>query len=108
MNDDTGFVDYYAGLQTDPACDQRDIELAFHRLAKLYHPDAGESANLERFSEVTQAYRVLKDAEKRAEFDAAYERKMGGSLPAASARLGIDADLPDAASDAQMHARMLL
>lgn len=107
MTEDTPFVDYYTWLEIDPGCDQREVELAFHRLAKLYHPDAGESADIERFSDVTQAYRVLRDAGKRAEFDIAYERMIGGRHTA-SAKLGMHADLPDAASDAQTHGKMLL
>lgn len=107
MNGDTTFVDFYSRLQIDPSCDHREIELAFHRLAKIYHPDAGESADIDRFSEVTEAYRALRDPDAREAFDEQYRRATGSAFPGGRSKLHAD-DVPDAARDAKVHTDMLL
>ncbi|MFN2100515.1 J domain-containing protein [Altererythrobacter sp. MF3-039] len=62
-------VDYYDVLQVDPGCDARILELAYHHLAKIYHPDHVETSDVDKFNSVVEAYRVLRDPEKRAEYD---------------------------------------
>jgi DnaJ-class molecular chaperone len=49
-----------------------DIRKAFRKLAKKHHPDAnpGDSAAEERFKQVSAAFDILGDAEKRRKFDA--------------------------------------
>jgi curved DNA-binding protein len=55
----------YADLET--------IERVFRLLAKRYHPDNNLTGNADKFSIISQAYRVLSDPEKRAAYDAKYE-----------------------------------
>jgi len=61
--------DYYAILQVSPQADGDTIERVFRHLAKRYHPDNGESGNPDRFNQVVEAFRVLSDPERRADYD---------------------------------------
>src|SRR5262245_2616155 len=63
--------DYYRILGVPRAADAQAIKDAFHRLARRYHPDRSqEPAAEERFKEITEAYSVLSDPARRAEYDA--------------------------------------
>ena len=63
--------DYYEILGIPRGASQEDIRKAYRQLAKKYHPDANQDDHTaeERFKEVSEAYEVLKDAEKRAAYD---------------------------------------
>ncbi|MCL2893201.1 curved DNA-binding protein [Brenneria tiliae] len=64
------FKDYYAALEVDPSADLKTIKTAYRRLARKYHPDVSSEQNAEsKFKEVAEAYEVLKDGERRAEYD---------------------------------------
>lgn len=64
------FKDYYKILGVEPDADKTAIKAAYRRLARRYHPDVSSEADAEaHFKEVSEAYEVLKDAEKRAEYD---------------------------------------
>ncbi|KAA8995276.1 curved DNA-binding protein [Affinibrenneria salicis] len=64
------FKDYYAILGVKPADDLKAIKTAYRRLARKYHPDVSSEAEAEsKFKEVAEAYEVLKDSERRAEYD---------------------------------------
>ncbi|MBT8149354.1 MAG: DnaJ domain-containing protein [Pseudomonadales bacterium] len=64
------FKDYYNILGVDTDADSAQIKTAYRKLARKYHPDVSEHhAAEEKFKEVAEAYEVLKDAEKRAEYD---------------------------------------
>lgn len=64
------FKDYYATLGVEPSADDKTIKTAYRRLARQYHPDVNKEAGAEdRFKEVAEAYEVLKNPEKRAEYD---------------------------------------
>lgn len=71
---DKGFVDHYEVLQLSQQADAETIERVFRMLAKRYHPDNQESGDEEKFREVHTAYEVLRDPERRAEFDVRYDR----------------------------------
>jgi molecular chaperone DnaJ len=64
--------DYYEVLGMDKAASKDDIKKAYRKLAKKYHPDANkddpDSAE-ERFKELSEAYEVLMDDDKRARYD---------------------------------------
>lgn len=63
--------DYYAVLGVSPEADQKAITKAYRRLARENHPDAnrGDAAAEERFKEISAAYDVVGDAEKRKKYD---------------------------------------
>jgi curved DNA-binding protein len=62
--------DYYKIMGLNENATEKDIKLAYRRLARKYHPDLNKEANAEeRFKEMGEAYEVLKDPVKRAEYD---------------------------------------
>ncbi|PJG61463.1 curved DNA-binding protein [Yersinia kristensenii] len=64
------FKDYYAVMGVEPTASLKEIKTAYRRLARKYHPDVSSEANAEsKFKEVAEAYEVLKDTERRAEYD---------------------------------------
>ena len=70
-----GFIDYYEDLQVSSNADFETIERVYRLLAKRYHPDNNGSGNAEKFTRITDAYKVLTDPEKRAAFDIKYEKE---------------------------------
>jgi len=64
-------ADPYARLGVARGASEKEIKAAYRTLAKELHPDRNTSnpKAAERFSEVTQAYDLLSDKEKRAQFD---------------------------------------
>lgn len=56
---------------TSRSVSQEEIKKAYHKLAKLYHPDRhqGDKKNEAKFKEVNAAYDIIGDKEKRARFD---------------------------------------
>lgn len=64
------FKDYYQILDVDADADSKAIKTAYRKLARKYHPDMNSDAGAaDKFKEVAEAYEVLKDANRRAEFD---------------------------------------
>ena len=64
------FKDYYKILGVDTDAGSAQIKTAYRKLARKYHPDVSEQHGAEeKFKEVAEAYEVLKDPEKRAEYD---------------------------------------
>jgi molecular chaperone DnaJ len=63
-------TDYYKTLGVDRKASQEDIKKAYRKLARRYHPDTNKDAGAEeRFKEVSEAYDVLGDPEKRKTYD---------------------------------------
>lgn len=77
------YKDYYATLGVEKTASADDIQKAYRKQARKYHPDVNNSPGAEdRFKDITEAYEVLKDAEKRATYDqygSAF--KQGGGRP---------------------------
>jgi len=67
----TEMKDPYTVLGVPKSASEADIKKAYRKLAKKYHPDQnkGDPRAQELFSEATQAYDILADKEKRAQFD---------------------------------------
>ena len=65
------FKDYYAILGVERSADDKAIKSAYRRLARKYHPDVakGKDAGGDRFKELSEAYEVLSDPEKRRRYD---------------------------------------
>src|SRR3954463_2985804 len=62
--------DYYKVLGVDKKASQDDIKKAYRKLARKYHPDTNKEAGAEeRFKEISEAYDVLSDPEKRKKYD---------------------------------------
>ncbi len=62
--------DYYEVLGVDRDASKQDIRRAYRKLARKYHPDVNKAEDAEeRFKEVKEAYEVLKDDQKRAQYD---------------------------------------
>ncbi len=70
---DTSAPDHYEVLQLSPRADQTTVQRVFRHLAKRYHPDNQESGDAERFKQVMDAFEVLSDPARRAQYDARYE-----------------------------------
>ncbi len=67
----TEFKDYYAILGVDKAASGDEIKKNFRKLALKYHPDRnpGDKQSEAKFKEISEAYEVLSDTEKRAKYD---------------------------------------
>src|SRR5918997_2336063 len=62
--------DYYKTLGVDRKASADEIKKAYRKLARKYHPDTNkEPAAEERFKQISEAYDVLSDPEKRKKYD---------------------------------------
>lgn len=81
------FKDYYTTLGVAKTATPEEIQRAYRKLARKYHPDINKAPGAEdTFKEVGEAYEVLKDPDKRAKYDrygAAWKmaQQSGGAPP---------------------------
>ena len=62
--------DYYEVLGISKSASEQDIKRAYRNLAKKYHPDVNKEAGAEaKFKEINEAYEVLSDPQKKANYD---------------------------------------
>jgi DnaJ-class molecular chaperone len=59
--------DYYQILGVSRDASPEEIKKAYYKLAHKYHPDKG--GDEKKFKEINEAYQVLSDKEKRAQYD---------------------------------------
>jgi curved DNA-binding protein len=65
-----GYQDYYEALEVPRTASSEDIRRAYRRLARKYHPDVNKEPGAEdRFKQISEAYEVLRDDEKRERYD---------------------------------------
>ncbi len=90
-----GFRDYFEVLGVERGADADSIKKAFRKLARQYHPDVnpGDASAEGKFKEISEAYEVLSDPEKRRRYEqfGQYWSQMGGSGGGAGAA-GFDVD----------------
>ena len=64
------YKDYYETLKVKKDASQEDIQKAYRKLARKFHPDVNKSPDSERkFKEIGEAYEVLRDPDKRKKYD---------------------------------------
>lgn len=85
-------TDYYDVLGINKNADEKTIKKAYRKLAKKYHPDInpGDSNAEAKFKEVTEAYEVLSDPEKKKLYDRFGHAAFDGTGNAQSGPYGND------------------
>jgi len=64
------FIDYYKTIGVSRSASDDDIQKAYRKLARQYHPDVNKTSGAEeKFKTVGEAYEVLKDPDKRSKYD---------------------------------------
>ncbi len=73
-------ADYYKVLGVDRKATQEDIKKAYRKLARQYHPDTNKDPGAEdRFKQISEAYDVLGDPDKRKKYDRGQSVFAGGN-----------------------------
>jgi molecular chaperone DnaJ len=88
--------DLYELLGVQPDASEEEIKRAYRRRAREFHPDAtgGDPESEARFKEISFAYEVLRDPERRARYDRLGPSSFGGAA-AGGAGFGFDSGLSD-------------
>ncbi len=78
MLQDSKFPNYYAVLGVSPNASQNEIKAKYRQLVKEHHPDkTKDEKTAEVLAEITMAYDVLSDEEKRKTYDKYYKASIG-------------------------------
>jgi curved DNA-binding protein len=65
-------IDHYEALQISPNADQETVHRVYRVQAQRFHPDNQETGDAQMFRRVSDAYQVLSDPQKRAQYDAGH------------------------------------
>lgn len=65
----TEIPDYYELLEISPKASQETIHRVYRFLATRYHPDHSDTGDLEKFTQLAAAYKVLSDPDRREEYN---------------------------------------
>lgn len=87
------FKDYYKTLEVDKKASADVIQRAYRKLARKFHPDVNQAPGAEdRFKEISEAYEVLKDPERRKTYDRFGRdvKRSGGQPPPGWENIGFD------------------
>ncbi len=73
--------DYYEVLEISKSASEEEIKKAYRKMAIKFHPDKnpGDKAAEDKFKEAAEAYEVLSDAKKKAQYDRFGHAGMGGA-----------------------------
>jgi curved DNA-binding protein CbpA len=66
---ETQIPDYYEFLEISPQATQETIHRVYRYLAQRYHPDSSGTGDLDKFAQLSAAYKVLSDPARRAEYN---------------------------------------
>ncbi|KAF6143756.1 hypothetical protein GIB67_031063 [Kingdonia uniflora] len=84
-------VDYYKILQVEKSAKDDDLKKAYRKLAMKWHPDKNPNNKKEaeaKFKQISEAYEVLSDPQKRAVYDQYGEEGLKGQVPPPTAAGG--------------------
>lgn len=70
----------YSVLQIEPECTDEQVKAAYHKLAKLYHPDRSGKDTSDKMSEITEAYNLIKTEELRKKYDREHQNNSDFTL----------------------------
>jgi curved DNA-binding protein len=85
------FRDYYEVLGVPRDASESDIRKAYRALARKYHPDVNQDSDAKgRFAEISEAYEVLRDKDKRARYDRLGANWKAGEDVSSSSGFGFD------------------
>ena len=68
-------IDHYETLQVSANADAEMIQRAYRLLAQRFHPDNRETGNSDRFRALSEAYHVLSNPERRAQYDVVHQQQ---------------------------------
>jgi curved DNA-binding protein CbpA len=90
---ETKSTDYYELLQISPNAEPETIHRVYRMLAQRFHPDNQETGDERRFRMIHDAYGVLSDSEKRAQYDVFHLRHRQDRWKLVSAGTRTDTDV---------------
>jgi curved DNA-binding protein CbpA len=75
MSTQTEAIDYYEVLQISPNAEPETVHRVYRLLAQRFHPDNQETGSEAHFRQLTEAYEILSDPQRRAKFDVLYTQQ---------------------------------